>query len=80
MKATDPICFPGDRVTVENYRAHSLAKPVEKGRVVNVNTTWLSKNKCSHQYRVQLDRKYNGKAIHLTVNERRIKGHISINQ
>lgn len=73
MKPTRPIAFPGDRVKVENYRSHELEKPIEKGRIVNVNTTWLSKNKCSHQYRVQLDRQTKGKPIYLTVNERRIK-------
>jgi len=78
MKATGPIVFPGDRVQVENYRAHTIEKPIEPASVVEVKTTWLSPQKCLHQYRVKLDRQFKGRPILLSVNELRIREKINI--
>ena len=78
MKATDPIVFPGDRVQVENYKAHTIEKPIEPASVVEVKTTWLSPKKCLHQYLVKLDRQLKGRPILLSVNERRIREKITV--
>jgi hypothetical protein len=74
MKPTNPIAFPGDSVLVENYKCRILPKPIERGRVLETRTIWLSSHKCQHKYIVKLDRKTpTGKSIKLDIQDHRIK-------
>ena len=74
MKPTNPLAFPGDHVLVENYKCRILPKPIERGRVLETRTKWLSPFRCQHLYRVRLERRTpTGDKIELDLQDRRIK-------